>query len=237
MPELQCAGVRFSQALSMGSRRSRDVHSSAASGEQSTGHASSDVSDETWALICAGQLSMIVPPGAPFAPAAASSTAAAGAPAFSSGGSPLAAFRVRCAGLSVRLDTVEAESEQRAQASGLGRRSLQGVDAAAARSITDESPQIAETVEKSPPNSAEEWSQTALNGARAVASRASLIVTSVRGAAGESGPRQFATKTEEAAGRICWQAMRIVKRSAEQVGRVATLPWRGFGGGDSDVST
>ena len=31
------------------------------------------------------------------------------------------------------------------------------------------------------------------------------------------------------------QAVKIVKRSGEQIGQVATLPWRGFGGGDGEV--
>lgn len=217
----------------MGSRRSRDIHVSTASGEHSVGHASSDISDDTWALICAGQLSMIVPPGAPFVRSSASGDGTT----LSAVGSPLAAFRVRCTGLSVRLDTVVAEHEQAAQASPLGRKSLQDAKPVTSRSIKDDSPQITDTVEKSRQSSVEEWSQTALQGAQAVAGRASQIIASVRGAAGESGPRQFATKTEEAAGRISWQAVKIVKRSAEQVGRVATFPWRGFGGGDGEASS
>jgi hypothetical protein len=63
------------------------------------------------------------------------------------------------------------------------------------------------------------------------------MFSTVRGGVSEINPRQFATDTKDAVGRICSQSVKISKRSAEQVGKIATLPWRGFGGFGGGGST
>lgn len=237
-PQLRCAGLQFAQAFTVASRRSRETLGGSTNAGSSTSPANSEISDDTWAFVCAGQLSMIVPPGAPL-PSTSSPVndhpgLAAGHPGLAAGGywSP---FRVRCAGLSVRLDSVGAEesnsSEANMQSGGSSPSHEKGTPSRTGGAFPQESEEVEENIH----NLAEEWSRSAVRGAQSVAGRASLILTSVRGAAGEATPRHFATQTSEAAGRICSQAVKIVKRSAEQVGRAATSPWRGFGGGDSDT--
>jgi len=230
VPALRCAGVRVSQPLTT-SRRSRDLLSAESGGSaaslssrSSAGSLSTDslpasafhdVADETWALVCAGQLSMIVPPGAPYLSAAHSN---ASSPAAASRGAQTGSWapcRVRCAGLSLRLDTVVAEGEGAAEAAP-GPSAPRPV-----RPVTHG--EGGDTLQ----SLAEEYGRVGLQGVKDVAGRASSILWSVRGAAGETGWRRFATGTTDAAQRICWQAAKIVKRSGEQVGRLASAPWRG----------
>lgn len=209
MPEFRCAGMRLSQAWPVGGRRSREPLGSSSVAEKREALSQNEVSENTWAVVCAGKLSMMVPPATPLS----TSTGP--------GGSPWAACNVRCDGVSLRLTTVVAEADGATQADTLRQNAVPNDQESSAGG-----PSL---------DSDEEWSQVALRGAQAVAGRAHLIVTSVRGAATQTGPRDFATNTSQAAGRISSQMVKIVMRSGEQVRQVAAFPWRGFGGGDGEV--
>jgi hypothetical protein len=177
----------------------------------------SEVPNETWGLLCAGQLSMLVPMGASAARSTAtcSSSSVAGTSAAMAGAA-WNACRVRCSGVSLQLDSIPAEEESAPQDSETRFR----------RAPYNHTTKVDDEAQSSLPNVSEEWSRSAYRGAEAVAGRVSLIVSSVKRAAGETAPRHFVTHTKDAASRICWQAVKIVKKSGDQVSRGdITMAW------------
>lgn len=203
-PELVCAGYRTSKTLQGVPGRKSD--------------SDNDVTDDTKSLFCAGQLSMIMPSGAP---------SASSSPGVALG--PL--FRVRCVGVSVRFDTVMAENESEGSAQAntsapqrhkeVPRSSVaEGAAARGAAGANDDS---------------HTWTRSALRGAEAVADRASRMVSTVGEAASETSLKDFPGRTKEQTEKICSQAVKIAKRSGEHMQRVAMVPWRGFRGGDGEA--
>lgn len=229
IPTLRCFGMRVSQAIPSPGRRTRDgaadANSSQAAAVARGRGQFVEVGDDTWGLFCAGQLSMIVPPPATSATPSAPSVEAVQASPSASSSSSWAQCRVRCAGLSLRLDTVVADSEGATETTPQPRELPQPI-----RSNADSSSDSAHAGE-GPQSMFEETSRSLLRGAEAVAGRASAIVFSVRGAARETGtPQAFVSDTANASRRILIQSGKIAKRSGEQVQRLAMLPWTGLGG-------
>lgn len=219
VPAVRCVGMRFSQQLAPagGGRaaeaaagsRSRSVEAAGKGLSRSLG------SEQTWALVCAGQLSMIMPPVTPAGSPLATATAVSRTPQLEP---PWAPCHVHCDGISFRLEKVMAADSSAA---------------ASSTAINEASqPQREELPASSTLAAAGESDllRVALRGAEAVAGRASSILWSVTGATHESGPGRLAADTASTARRICAQAGKIAKRSAEHVGRIALLPWRLAGG-------
>jgi len=234
------------------------------------------VDEPNWALVCAGQLSLIVRSAVASSGSDPRNGSGAAASANGEGSSAAGApWVVRCDGLSIRMEriTVGNSSSHGAGAAGGSSSSSSSSSSSGSSSSSSSSserqpnqqqhhgaPQSAEApprgVASSPGNSPEggawpswplappsvlppgavEAFRAAARGAEAVADRASTILVSVGGAANETaGPVRFLSNTFGASVKICTQAGKIVCRSVEQVGRLASLPIRlrdgGFGGG------
>lgn len=180
------------------------------------------VADQTRALVCAGQLSMLVSAHVASSggrAAAAAAVAGASPDMATAGEARQAAFRepyqIRCEGISFRFEKVVANAEQPAQEA-----KVKAGDVA-----------ILANRENSG-----ELEGTLLRSLQAVAGRIGRMASSVRGATVDgAGPWLIASETPAAAKRICVQAGKIARRSAEKVSRLAPLPWHedsGRGGDD-----
>lgn len=228
VPSLRCVGVQTSRVLgasaSGGAGGAGSLPAQSPVGGES---AYADVGEETWALACAGQFSLLAP--------AFSASAAEGAGTGATGITSRAAgsaspWKVRCYGVALRLEA------QAREANGMESRSSRAsaADPAAreapvrpvASSNGDEGDEHAITLP-----SLRDTAEAMAKGMEAVAGRAGSIVFSVKSASWDPGPRRLASSTATAAGRICRQAAKIAQRSAEQVGRLATLPFSGGGSG------
>lgn len=247
-PLLRCVGSR--QTVASAISASNGAGRSRRDGGAASGTASfNQVPSETWALICAGQLSMIAPLAAASAAASSSSTAPAPVvldapqPAFSHGGSkhttshetldspaapeavapPPRDFwsdcRFRCSGITLRLDSVVEEPS------------------GATESKAAPTPQTSTAAAGPAEDLVTPWSPKALTedlariGSRSVEAFSGLI-SNVGEFARETGPQRFAVNTMNTAQRICQQAGKITVRSVEQVGRIASFPFRMATGGD-----
>lgn len=232
-PAVRCVGFRVSKPLAPAAGgqllepRAAPGPAKAAAAVAATARAAAtkegatagdQVAEQTWALICAGQLSMIMPPTTAAGSQLATAIMASRTPQLEP---PWAPCHLHCDGISFRVEKVVADGAA-AEGDGTPLRREEAVAGAAA-------PVLGEA----------ELLRAAFRGAEAVASRASSIVWSVRGATHETGPSRLAMNTAGQAKRICLQAGKIAKRSVEHVGRIVTLPWRiagardfGDGGGE-----
>lgn len=215
-PEIRCFGRRFSQAVAAAAvgRHSGATGSSTGPAAASAPAANTfaKVGDATSAVACVGQLSLIVRTAGP--PARLSATVAQqAAPYF------------RCDGLSFKVERVApAHSKQGAVAS------------VAAEEPRDAKKPASTEAEAAANYPGEEMAQGVLRYGKAVADRASAIVSSVGGAANNAnGPVKFATDMGGAAEKICRQAGKIAARSAQQVGQIASLPLRLLGSGSGSA--
>mmetsp|Transcript_87500 Transcript_87500/g.245702 ORF Transcript_87500/g.245702 Transcript_87500/m.245702 type:complete len:286 (+) Transcript_87500:84-941(+) len=232
MPLLRCFGSSASQQLASGRRTSAgdSEHSSAATSLAPTSRGAGDnglheVSDDTRMVVCAGQLSMLMP----LSRAGADRGSTAGTDAVTGAGSCSGSTwvshnlwdrcRLRCSGISVRLDEVERSEVAKGR------------------------PQPRPTVddddgEELPDTSlwefAEDLAKTSARGVESVVRRAGTILADTGTAAHEAGPQQFVRNTANTAGKIFARAAKIARRSVEQVGSIADLRQRpDRGGGDS----
>lgn len=248
MPEIRCFGRGRSQRVapatngrpelehggesSAGSGSSRGRQSAAATTQSRQPHgAPVQVTDQTRAVLCAGQLSFFMQPAAAVVALSTRSRISG-----SSAGLPCC---LQCNGLSFRVDVataLETEATQdRAIAPEASSRKSPGI-----QELSGVATDGAEAEEVTPKDL---W-QSSLKAAQAVASRAGVIVKVAGGAhrqscseAGATAPeRNYLAETANAAGRICTQAGKIAKRSAEQVGWLAMTPWRGLGSDEETES-
>mmetsp|Transcript_34476 Transcript_34476/g.98972 ORF Transcript_34476/g.98972 Transcript_34476/m.98972 type:complete len:305 (-) Transcript_34476:164-1078(-) len=243
IPTVRCVGLRLSQpvdpAPASGSGR-RSSQSTA--GSEGTGTAAGGLAkarEASVALVCAGQLSMVVRTAA-----AAASAASAASP---SGGqhAPLSApFNIRCNGLSIRMEqavSASASGNGSAQGQPAGAESSFGALAAAPREAPRLSGLFASLAAalrgtSSPFTLSPELWQPVSRVAESVTNRATALEAAVEQSAQEfEGPTKFFQKTFAMAGRITARAAKIAQRSAELVGRAAALPLRlREGGAGSD---
>lgn len=225
LPEFRCAGLRGTAPV----RRSREFAGTRPEGGgREIAVDSNDTSDETWALVCAGQLSMM-PSSAQMTSlssvvaTSSASSSSSEVPGFATGRH----WNVRCHGVSLRLDNAVADgqSTQTTSFSPISepRRKENS------RSSDRQAPETTENI-------TQEWARYGWIAGSAIVNRADRMFSTLRSAASEIGPRQFATDTKDAVGRICSQSVKISKRSAEQVGKLASFPWQGFSGGSSAES-
>lgn len=186
------------------------------------------VSQDTWALVCAGQFSLLAPAFAASAANGAGHGAGVASRATATSlGSQLT--KMRCSGVSLRLDTVGKKESSYSRVPEPQARE-------AASNNTDDN--IAGLDEQKALPSLKEFTEAWIRGMEAVAGRAGSIVLQGGAAGLDPGPRRLATNTAHTAGRICRQAVKIARRSVEQVGRLATRPFNGWGSpGDSGSST
>mmetsp|Transcript_129950 Transcript_129950/g.404201 ORF Transcript_129950/g.404201 Transcript_129950/m.404201 type:complete len:273 (+) Transcript_129950:147-965(+) len=231
-PQVRCVGVRVSKQLAPaagGQRTEPGMHSAntaasrrarAVDGAPEAVARDDPRSDQTWALLCAGQLSMIMPPttaaGLPLATAVMAGRTSQLEP-------PWAPCHVQCRGVSACFEKV-ADGAVAGNPSRDGNGpSHEEAPAPAGLGL----PLLSE---------ADQTVRAVCRGVEAVAGRASSIVH--WGATSGTGPSRLATNTANAAQRICFQAGKIAKRSVEHVGLVVALPWRivGGGAGAGDVS-
>eukprot|EP00930_Biecheleria_cincta_P006518 TRINITY_DN107541_c0_g1_i1.p1 TRINITY_DN107541_c0_g1~~TRINITY_DN107541_c0_g1_i1.p1 ORF type:complete len:293 (+),score=54.63 TRINITY_DN107541_c0_g1_i1:31-879(+) len=217
-PRLRCLGMRLSQEVTPDGDRAAARGGSKPSEPSAQGNAAAsrarealgEISENTWSLVCAGQLSMVLP-----MPASSPSTGAG--VDSSSTWEPCA---VRCDGISFRIDRVPETTASEV------------MTARAARS--KESEQEKESLPEAAEGrslQAEDLLAGALRGAQAVAGRAGAIVQSLGrprepGTARDRGPATLAWDTAAASKRICVQAGKITRRSVEQVGRIVAFPFR-----------
>eukprot|EP00928_Gymnodinium_smaydae_P011499 TRINITY_DN14234_c0_g1_i2.p2 TRINITY_DN14234_c0_g1~~TRINITY_DN14234_c0_g1_i2.p2 ORF type:complete len:255 (+),score=73.29 TRINITY_DN14234_c0_g1_i2:3065-3829(+) len=226
-PLVRCAGItqRLAvpseglAAVATRSRASADFAAASASTAGRGGRGFSEVPEDAWALLCAGQLSMIMPlaAAATAAEARASLGGARSGAALAPREDALASCRFRCLGVSLRLDAEEASAEAGASA-GSGAVEEDG---------------------QAPPGTTVIMQDMVRSGARgieAVARSAGGIVLAAGGTALEVGPRRFLQNTATTAKKICTQATKIVRRSGQQVGRIAELSRRSFVRGASSAS-
>jgi len=232
LPEFRCAGLRATVPAAV-VRRSREYAGTRLDGGGRENQVDSDDTlDETWALVCAGQLSMM-PSNAQLAslpPASVVATSSSSSSSDVSGFANGRLWNVRCHGISLRLDNTVADSQATPKSTSFNPISESSAHRQENRGSDRETPGTME-------NLVQEWARSGWNVGSVVASRIDRMFWTMKGAVSEIGPRQFATDTKDAVGRICSQSVKISKRSVEQVGKLATLPWQGFGGGsgaDSD---
>lgn len=242
-PEVRCFGRRLSQeaaaagwpseagALGRGRSSGTGGRSTAAEDQSSSitgGSTYMKVAEPTWALICAGQLRVR---------SAANRVAAGhhlGQPSAASVqqiGPAAMPCHVRCQGISLRLerglpDADAGHTASRPEEVGDG-----------PRPVMSAGPLIA-SVEAFAGGAAmvamQDIARTAWRNTQAVVDRAGSILLSVQGAAHEtSGPVRFTSDMVGATQKICTQAGKIAARSAEQVGRLASLPLRLRSGGEA----
>lgn len=210
-PRLRCLGMRQSQEVVPEGRAAAQGDSELSAQGNAAASRTGDISENTWSLVCAGQLSMLLPlPGSSPSPGAG----------MDSRSTWEQACAVRCDGISFRVDRVP--------------------EAAASEVMTARAARSNETVQKKEGSfdategssvQGEDLLAGALRGAQAVAGRAGAIVQSLGrpqepGAARDRGPATLAWDTAAASKRICVQAGKIAKRSVEQVGRIVAFPFR-----------
>jgi len=217
-------------------------------------HSFTKVGEPTAALACAGQLSLIVR-----SPASALAAAGGSSSSSNSGGLP-APCHFRCEGLCFKIERVGSSSAAVSSSTAPAASSAASAAASAAAAnanaatttTTDGSPTAASTGSRAqgegqrPATAApaaaeptadswpgEETAQAALKTAQAVVGKAQIIVQSLGGAAqgANSGPGKIATDMVAHSQKICQQAGKIVARSAQQLGQLATLPLRLRDGG------
>lgn len=222
-PMVRCLGRRATQqpaptVLTKVMSNFHDESGAVGSKPKDVAHDLVEVAKETRAVGCAGHMALFVPE-AYNAPAACS---------------------VRCNGLSFRLDNVKAQVDSAANrvAAHEGPRrhsapasSQQPQDVAAEQTggllppLEDLRPDVLGALDKS------------RKGLTLVVGRMGEILVSMRNTACDaSATQRVALDTADAAKRICLQAGKITKRSAEQVHAVATWPWR-LGGGEGGAGT
>lgn len=234
---LRCIGSRLSQSVVPPAPRRGALQADSRVPRSMAGF--SEVSDETWALACAGNLSMIVPPVAAGNSGASTDGEAA---LLSRRREQWSRCRARCAGVTVRLDTVVAASGEQsapqpqaveqvhapASASTSAVASSSSVDSSEAAPRRPKVPEPDGEAQPKPSmvDLAEDFGRAGYRGVEAVAGRAKSVILTAGGAAREVGPRRFAENTASTAGKILEQAGKIVKRSAEQVSSVAAVTWR-----------
>mmetsp|Transcript_21977 Transcript_21977/g.61467 ORF Transcript_21977/g.61467 Transcript_21977/m.61467 type:complete len:298 (+) Transcript_21977:109-1002(+) len=193
-----------------------------------------EVSDETWALGCAGRLSMITLNSAATVTAGSSFGAiesTGSADRAEGGGAAIASQRpvvmpwgpchVRCSGLTLRFES-DVEGSMSAPEAARPK------DARLSRHQYPEQ----EAQGFSPEELVAGVAKAGLAGVELVAGHAHGILATAGGAAWEAGPHRFVLNTTDTAGKICMQAVKIARRSMEQVGHIATLTWRAGRGGD-----
>jgi len=200
-----------------------------------------NVPEPTWALLCAGQLRMIVR-------SAATGRGSASCGGGASSNAPGAPCHVRCDGMSFRLERIamagngggsSRNGDRQPQAAPLqaeeDRSSLPQAAAADTSAAASRSPSTSATSGGFPdlvnstvlPPGASEAFSAAARGAEAVANRAGSILLSVGGAAKETaGPVRFVTDMFGASVKICARAGKITRKSAEQVSNIALFPFR-----------
>eukprot|EP00931_Biecheleriopsis_adriatica_P074431 TRINITY_DN48489_c0_g1_i1.p1 TRINITY_DN48489_c0_g1~~TRINITY_DN48489_c0_g1_i1.p1 ORF type:complete len:289 (+),score=54.42 TRINITY_DN48489_c0_g1_i1:147-1013(+) len=221
-PQLRCFGVRLSQGVApapdraprpaseqlgaashghscgggSGASGSDGSSSSGALPSQGFGEPFAQVADQTWAVVCAGQLSMIVPPSA-----------------SSDAWEPCA---VRCEGVSFRVervpvDTTSASSRSHEAPIPRQKPAEQKEEASEETSAVEDYLQGALKGAKAVGSRAGSivtfWGAERKPGAPA-------------------GPSAFAWEVAASSKRICIQAGKISRRSIEQVGRVVAFPFR-----------
>jgi len=217
-PELRCLGKRAAWDLGQRSVQVAEKPSAA--------RASHGVANETWAYVCFGRLSMIPPPDA-----ATSSNSGTG---FAPPGSGCFLPTARCTGVLFRLDNEVAnragavpESSSVAASASPSTEAHQAEDPellqkTQAQAHQAEDPELLQKTRV--------LAGSLFRGGSAVMSRAYAIVSSVTGApfsaTENTRPHRLATEFPKATQRICLQAGKIVKKSAETVAGLASLPHR-----------
>jgi len=205
VPEVRCFGLRDSQPVPQNGQTSEtsvsQVYATDSSGPGST--SATDV--QTSMLVCAGQLSMILPP----ALIAGAAAAAARGPQPES---QWAQCQPHCEGVSFRVDKVT-------------------VDSSSASTVPPPQQQQEEEDGRLASFNLQALSQKeplrVVYGALAsVVGRAGAIVASLQGAHVQGGVGRFPAETAGAMQKICTQANKIAWRSVEHLGQVATFPWK-----------
>lgn len=213
IPTLRCFGARANRVLAASAYGASPgaipaKQPTASAGEGATG-LDVDMFEETWALACAGQFSLLAPAFA--ASAAHGAGHGAGAASMTTAATPTWAMpRARCSGISIRLDVQRAERKGAEQAD-------QSIRTDDRHTRTEDQ----EAVLPSPKEFAEAW----IRGVGNVLGRVGLIALKAQFASLDPGPTVLATNTATAAGRICRQAGKIARRSVEYVGWAATKPF------------
>jgi len=223
VPEVRCFGLRDSQPVPQNGQTSetsvsqvyatdssgpgRPVHAAAAihAAHPATTGSTSATDVQTSMLVCAGQLSMILPP----ALIAGAAAAAARGPQPES---QWAQCQPHCEGVSFRVDKVT-------------------VDSSSASTVPPPQQQQEEEDGRLASFNLQALSQKeplrVVYGALAsVVGRAGAIVASLQGAHVQGGVGRFPAETAGAMQKICTQANKIAWRSVEHLGQVATFPWK-----------
>mmetsp|Transcript_35809 Transcript_35809/g.92505 ORF Transcript_35809/g.92505 Transcript_35809/m.92505 type:complete len:304 (-) Transcript_35809:158-1069(-) len=242
IPTVRCVGLRLSQPVDPAPASSGRRSSQSTAGSEGAGAAAGGLAkarEASVALVCAGQLSMVV------RTAAAASSAASAATLSGGHHAPLSApFNIRCNGLSIRMEqavSASASGNGSAQGQPAGAESSFGALAAAPREAPRLSGLFASLAAalrqaSSPFTFSPELWQPVSRVAESVTNRATALQAAVEQSAQEfEGPTKFFQKTFAMAGRITARAAKIAQRSAELVGRAAALPLRlREGGAGSD---
>mmetsp|Transcript_61251 Transcript_61251/g.145810 ORF Transcript_61251/g.145810 Transcript_61251/m.145810 type:complete len:318 (-) Transcript_61251:322-1275(-) len=195
------------------------------------------VNGATWAFFCLGQLSLALPPRG-----SSSSMAAALAGKATTPVSVLSLgqqCKVRCQGLSLRLDVADDDVDAAghpttasAPPPAAGRQTRlppRGADKEEKSSFSSSSAaDHGGDVQQPPPPSLWDIPQTAARSAAAVVGRVSSIVSSVGGVASTSSPKRFASDMLDASRRISMQAAKITLAASRLVS--APVRW-GLGSG------
>lgn len=233
-PTVRCVGVRASKQLApaAGSQLNEPTRSATArrtrATEGATGSRDEPRSDETWALLCAGQLSMIMPPTTAAGLPLATAVMAGRTPQLEP---PWAPCLVQCKGISACFEKVADSAVAGNAARDSAQPAREEVAAAGGFTLVAEADPMLRAALKG--------TSKVLRGAEAISSRASSILH--WGATTDTLPSRLVTNTANMSKRICVQAGKIAKRSVEHVGLVATLPWRivngGAAGGDLGEGT
>eukprot|EP00929_Paragymnodinium_shiwhaense_P119161 TRINITY_DN91036_c0_g1_i1.p1 TRINITY_DN91036_c0_g1~~TRINITY_DN91036_c0_g1_i1.p1 ORF type:complete len:313 (+),score=68.92 TRINITY_DN91036_c0_g1_i1:79-1017(+) len=228
-PMLRCVGSRgrFSQNLATAASSTTSTGGAAGStarraAAMTTATNGEQVSGDTVAIVCAGQLFMSMPsaPGRSSALQAGGSSSSSAVP-LTRPIDPWAQCRLHCAGLSVRLESVEEAPAPATSSSSSRAFALQ--EPAEPSSADVGSQQDGDKQQRQ--QSAEAMLLKSAKRLEVVTGRVNTILTGIAGSAREKGPRGYVESIGSTAGKICSQAVKIVNRSGEQVGRLANASW------------